>query len=858
MSHLDKDRFTMLTIPPSSETALGVLSAPVRGWFQGRLGEPTLAQRSAWPVIGRGENLLLSAPTGTGKTLAAFLPILDHLFSRHTPCPLLCLYVSPLKALCNDVRRNLQAAIREAGEGFDHSWLPTVGLRTGDVSAQVRKALWTAPPTILVTTPESLAVLLTQKQITSLFSEIRWLIVDEIHDLLATKRGADLAASLERVEAIAGRPVQRIGLSATCRPLNEAASFLVGGERACTLAAIRDQADLDVKVEALGVAVEAGGGNPSRFFSRVVDRLERELEGNRTVLVFTNSRGLAERLAYTLRGREVVPAEQVGVHHSALSAGRRKRLERELKAGRVRVVVCTSSLELGLDIGSVDLVILLHPPGAVVRMLQRVGRSGHGPGRIRRGLVLVSSPAELMEAAATCASGGFGQTELLAVAEKPLDVLCQQMLGMAAEERYSVEEAFVLMRRAYPFRDLSREEFDDCLRYLSGKDRQGRDWLPARMRAGDSWLSLVDALTLRILRRNLGTILGERQTEVKNETERLIGEVDEAFAERLQPGDRFLLDGRCLEYRTASRNAISVTEVVGRPVVPRWLSDGWPVSRELAGRIYLLRCQALQALRQDGGVIRFLEQEYGLERETAGLLGQWFEVQDALSEIPDADECLIEAIASDMGVEYYFHTPLNRLGNEALARVAVSRLHRLGIRCMSPVAADLGFLLFVESCNDLSPGQWRVIFAAEGFAGDLELSIRDSAIVRERFRRVALTALMLLKNPLGDATKVGGRDWAERRLYQKIQASDGEFVLLRQALREVKQSFLDEEAAVRYVGELPGRVVKIRWLSAVSPFAASWTQSAQEPDEHWDAAEALEKLHATLMGSEAAKPQAVV
>jgi ATP-dependent Lhr-like helicase len=873
--------------PASSETALAVLPPSVARWFQQRFRQPTLIQRLAWPHLGTGGHLLLSAPTGTGKTLAAFLPILSGLLNpgeRGAPKTIACVYVAPLKALGNDVCRNLRRHLAELASFLPSGTvLPRLAIRTGDTPSSQRKRLREEPPDILLTTPESLAVLLSQGSLQSLFATLRWVVVDEVHAFLPTKRGADLALSLERLSVLAeehSRPVQRIGLSATATPLALAARFLAGVERRCAIAQAGAATPLDLTL----VHLE----DTSRFLATLVERLLPPLRSTRTTLVFTNSRGLAERLAWALRRRVPDWDEHIAVHHSAVAAERRRQVEACFKHGRLRVVVSSTSLELGIDVGSVDLVVLVHPPGDVVRLLQRVGRAGHGPGRVRRGLVLTATAAELLEAAVTVASGRDEQCEPLQVPPHPLDVLCQQILGMAAAGAWSADEMFALVKRATPYRDLGRRDFDDCLAYLWGRDADGNDWLPARLSGPAENFTILDEQTARLLRRNLGTILAEpalpvvlrrpeegltsRAGEEEHEMDTrprsgapfvLVGQVDEAFADRLQPGDRFLLDGRCLEFRErsvlegaevpqfAGQAALVVEEVLGRPRVPRWGSEGWPLSRELARRLYLLRVRAAEALREGPEALgRLLQGDYNLDRSALATLVGYFQRQECLSEIPSTGELLLEAVATEHGTDYYLHTPLNRLANDALARVAVHRLVRDHGRQATSIVADLGFAVKVRGAVDM-PELIRTLLAEEGFDDDLEAALRASLTFRQRFQRVAFTALMLLRHPLGRRRRVGGPNWAERRLFEQVAAREPAFVLLRQALREVREDLCDAAAALSFVQELQRMPLRCRWLPHVSPFVESWTQAAFGPVEVVETpAEALERLHASLMDHE--------
>jgi ATP-dependent Lhr-like helicase len=547
-------------------------------------------------------------------------------------------------------------------------------------------------------------------------------------------------------------------------------------------------------------------------------------------------------------------------------------------------VVSSTSLELGIDIGGVEGVVLVHPPGGVIRLLQRVGRGGHEPGRPRRGLVLTTSPAELLEAAVTAASCrlqvadcrlpidesiGNPQFEPLRVPSFPLDVLCQQLLGMAAHDAWSPNDAFALVRRAYPYRDLPRSDFDGCMDYLSGRRRDGRPWLPARLRWDGDVFTIRDERTARLLRQNLGTILAEDTCPVTiapaNALEEMapgqrVGEVSHAFADRLQPGARFLLDGRCLELRhtvhDARGPALLVEEVAGRPAVPRWTGDGWPLAASLARRLYLLRTQAAEALR-DGpeALAELLRRDYGLGGRAVAVLAAHFQRQECVSEIPDATVCLVEAVRCATGVDYYVHTPVNRAANDVLARLAVFRLARDRGRAAASVVADLGFALFCRGGAELRPDDFRGLLAAPGFDADLTAAFAGSVTLRERFRRVALTGLMLLRNPLGRRRRVGGHDWAERRLFEQVSADDPDFVLLRQAWREVREECCDGEAARAFLEELPRKTLRCRWLPCVSPFAESWTQLAAGPAEAVESpAEALQRLHAALTGGESSQP----
>jgi ATP-dependent Lhr-like helicase len=845
--------------PPAVSSWLDAAPEAIAQWFRRRYGEPTAIQRAAWSRLPAGQHLLLSAPTGTGKTLAAFLPILAQIVQsqRRGQSALACLYVAPLKALCADTERTLAAHLEELRSLLPAECLPRLAVRSGDSTAAQRRQLQRQPPDILLTTPESVAVLLSQPMARRLFAGLRWMVIDEVHALAASKRGADLALSLERLTRLSEGPLQRIGLSATATPLTEAARWLT--RQRCAIASVAEAAPLQLTL----VPLQENGD----FLANLVDRIKPEVLTNRSTLVFTNSRRLAEQLGWALRRNLPELADHIAVHHSSLAAERRRQVEESFKQGRLRAVVSSTSLELGIDIGSVDVVVLVHPPGDVIRLLQRVGRAGHSPGRVPRGLVLTATEAELLESAVTAVSGQAGQCEPLRIPRHPLDVLCQHLVGMAAAETCSADETFELVRRAAPYRDLTRDDFDACLAYLFGL-AAARPWLPPRLRGDPAHFTIRNQGIARLLRRNLGVIVAEPVYDVRTcDDQMLIGQVDRAFAERLHPGDRFLLDGRCLQVRSLrpEESVVRVEEVVGRPRVPRWGGDGWPLSTELAERLYLLRVGAAEALRDGPEALReLLRREYGLEEDAAAKLTAYFQRQECVSEIPDTNSCLIEIVSHESGTDWYVHTPLNRLGNDALARVAVHRLAREEGRAAESLVADLGFALLIEGNHPLTlpspPGGgegWgegahsaevlRRLLSAERFEADLEASLEESALLRERFQSVAQTGLMLLRQPLGQARRVGGRDWAARRLFDKVRTHDRDFVLLRQARREILDECCDAAAAGRHVRDLACIPIRCRRLTYPSPFIESWTQMASGAAERVETpAETLLRWHALL------------
>jgi ATP-dependent Lhr-like helicase len=839
-----QDALSYLTQPPAASAALRHLSALLRRWFHQRHAGPTLGQRLCWPALTAGRHVLLSAPTGSGKTLAAFAPILDRLSHAPPAAGVQALYVAPLRSLCQDMLRTVRQCLRELDALRHDSRLPLrVALRSGDSSAAQRRRLWDEPPDLLLTTPESLTLLLSHPDAAGLFAPLRFVVVDEVHGLAAGKRGADLSVSLERLTALAAAPPVRVGLSATCAPLTEAARFLVGAGRGCDIALVQPAVTLDVRVEVL-----AGGASNFGLVAHVLERLEPELERWRCVLVFAPSRAVAERLLYQARRRWPAWAEALGVHHGSLSAARRRAVEEAVKLGRLRAVFCTGSLELGVDLPTVDQVVVVGGSGGVARLLQRIGRSGHEPGAVKRGLVLTRSTAELLEITVTAASARTAQWDPLRVPAHPLDVLCQQVLSLAAQNADGVHRAaaLALVRRAWPFHGLSDADFNDCLDYLSGRDRAGRDWLPARLHWEGDRFHLADDRTLKLLRRNLGTILGEPTCVVRLADGPALGTLETTFVERLAPGNHFLLDGRALRYDRLEHETLWVEEVTARPLTARWRSDASPLSRTLAERLWLLRQQAAEALRHGGDALELLlRRDYGLTGAALETLAAFFAQQELVSEIPDLQTLLIEAVDHGLVAEYVVHTPLSRAANDALAWVLT---RRLGGRRLQVLPADLGVTLALAD-GAVDEQQWRRLLAPEHFTEDLHAALADSELFRQRFERVARTGLMVLRNPLGRARRVGGAGWTQRRLLDVLRERDPEFVLLRQTRCELEQEGCDAEAAQAFLEQAARRTLRLRWLAAASPFAQALTQTDDAPAEVTATpAEALEQLQRQLLG----------
>jgi ATP-dependent Lhr-like helicase len=862
------------------QEALTYLSGPVRDWFARTYPRgPTAAQSMAWPVIAEGSHLLLVSPTGTGKTLAAFLAIINRLFSEHfagTLQPgLRCVYVSPLRSLGYDIERNLAQPLEAIRRALELAKCPIrVGVRTGDTSAHLRRALRLDPPHLLITTPESLSLMLSQTAWSGHWRSVRQVIVDEIHALVPNKRGADLSLSLERLAAAAQGDPARIGLSATCRPVEPVAEFLVGRARTCRVVDASqpfgvphesnsrgtplDRSRPSTEIQRLNLQVESllkPDEAPHRglTYRRLLKRLVGLIEHHRTTVIFANTRAFTEKLTHDLRLMLSSSPESIAAHHSALDANRRRAVEQALKSGQLRAVITSTSLELGVDIGTADLTVLVGLPGSVSRCLQRVGRSGHRPGSIAEGLILAASPSELAGAAVTAQAALERRVEPLRTPNAPLDVLCQQLIGMACQREWGADEAFELTRHARPFASLARSDFDACLDFLAGELSSPAGAYEPEPRAAPRWsspriwrrLGRFAVRSRRVVRwfaTNVGTITSEETVRVVADNAE-IGTLEGSYAERLLAGDCFLLDGRAFEFRRLEGLVVDARAASGDPTLPRWSSDRQSLSAALARELAAFRERSAEMAAEGPGALRsWLCDAYDLSSSDGALLCDLFEAQEVQSEIPRPGTLLVEESPHAEGASYAFHAPLARSACEAAARAIAARLGRqLGYNLTLSVA-DLGWSIHLPHPARLLAEDIAPLLAPERFAADVLEGLDRGELLARRFRHVASTAMMVLRRPEGGRTRVGGLLWVSNRLYPLLRALCPGHPLLRETKREVLEDLLDTQSALSWLATSPR--VHFRSLDAPSPFTAAWIDpSGPEPLRFESPAEALRKLH---------------
>ena len=769
---------------------------------------------------------MICSPTGTGKTLTAFLPVFSDLAERRDRDELFArtfaLYVSPLRALGYDVEHNVRRPLREMGllerpdserervrRGRRRESFVRTGVRTGDTPTAERRLMLSRPPHILMTTPESLAILLSIESYRATLRDLRYVVIDEVHALAANKRGAHLSLLLESLEELVRAPMQRIGLSATVAPLERAAEFLAGSERSCSVvdtAAVRE-IDLDIQAPFTGaMAPLATVARAARF----------AIEGAETTLVFTNVRSQTERIAYELRSLDGTsesveridpdavarPSDRrIGVHHSALERSVRHRTEARLRAGELRAVVCSASLELGVDIGAIEQVLVVGGARGVVSTLQRVGRAGHRPGELARGVILAQDRDDILEAAATRRCIIDGAIEEIVLPKAPLDVLAQWMLSVVVpEKRVTLDSLLRIARRAAPYRSLPRADLRACAEYLSGGGvAEDRAHVRRLGFDGEAIWGLGREASAAYFE-NVGTIPDERSVPVRILGERSFGRLEEGFADRLRVGDLFVLEGRTVRVESIDRTGITTRAHRGRPTVPQWNSQIRGITTPLVEEIDRLRAGIERRLAAGGRseAIAWLESRYALSSDLAERSVAYIEQQLAVSALPRRDRAAIEIYILDGLQSAVVLTGIGRRANEALARVAATRVARLVAGAVTILTDDLGFLLQLPVQARLVDAQWERLLDEADFEEDLREGLLGSALLRTHFRYVANTGLLVLRRANGRALRASSLRWNSGRILERLLRSDEHFPLVREAFRTVCEDILDVARARSY------------------------------------------------------------
>ncbi len=733
----------------------------VSDWFGANFQAPTDVQLGGWRSIAEGRNTLIAAPTGSGKTLAAFLWQINSLVEEAVAGKLddriHTVYVSPLKALGNDIRKNLSVPLEEIVElgrdrGLELGDL-RVAVRSGDTPQRERQLQVKRPPHILITTPESLYILLTAEKSRQALAHARTVIVDEIHAVAPDKRGAHLSLSLERLDALAGRPLQRIGLSATQKPIERVAALLTGARpeedasAACNIIDAGHRRELELSIETADFELGTIASHEQR--AEIYERIAELSAQNRTTIVFVNTRRLVERVAHALS--ELIGKDKVAAHHGSLSRETRLAAEEGLKNGTIPVVVATASLELGIDVGHIDLVVHLGAPRSIATLLQRVGRSGHVLGAVPRGVLFPLTRDDLVQSAAAVKAVYEGELDSVDIPENNLDILSQQIVASVAAAETTVDDLWAMVRRSHCYRRLQREEFEAVLETLAEgvSTRRGRraahihyDRVNGRLRGRRG--ARLAAIT------GGGAIPDTADYDVIEEpAEVFIGKVNEDFAVESLAGDVFLLGNRPWRIQRVTAGQMRVVDAEGAsPTVPFWLGEGAARSAELSEAVSELRVQIAERLDEPDGAADWLQQQCRLDRDGAEQLVAY--VRDSLAmlgTLPTTDTIVAERFFDEAGgMQLVLHAPLGGRINRALGLSLRKKFCRTFDFELQAAATDDGVILSLGEQHSFPLDSVFSMLNSRVFEKDLVQASLASPMFTNRWRWNATRSLALLRH----------------------------------------------------------------------------------------------------------------
>jgi ATP-dependent Lhr-like helicase len=765
----------------------------ISDWFAGRGWRPRRHQLETLEAARAGHSVLLVAPTGGGKTLAGFLPSLVELAARGPRRPgepggLHTLYVSPLKALAVDVHRNLEEPAREMGLGL------AIETRTGDTPQAKRDRQRRLPPDILLTTPEQVALMVSAPDAERTFRHLKRVVVDEAHALWNGKRGDLLALDLARLARLAPQS-RRIGLSATVAD-EQALARWIDAANPPVLVRGDPGAEPHLRILASEERVPWAGHSARHALAEVL----AAIEGARTALVFVNTRSQAEYIFQELwRMNEAGLA--IALHHGSLAPEQRRKVEAAMAAGKLRAVVCTSTLDLGIDWGAVDLVIQIGAPKGAARMIQRIGRANHRLDEPSRALMVPANRFEVLECEAAVEAVREGALDPETARSGALDVLAQHVLGMACAGGFHPDELYAEVASAAPYADLPREEFDRVLDFVATGGyalRQYERWRRLKLRTDGLWVPAHPAVA-RQYRMNVGTIVQSPMLKVRLKGGRNLGEVEEWFVEQLRPGDTFVFAGEVLAFEGLRDMAAIVTRAAGRdPMVPSYNGGKFPLSTFLASRV------------------RRLLAEPKRWKELPAPVSEWLGVQRLRSVIPKPGELLIETFRR--GSRHYLvcYPFEGRLAHQTLGMLLTRRMERLGVRPLGFVASD--YALATWSMGDAGALDMGALFDEDMLGDDLEAWLAESALMKRTFRNVAVIAGLIERRHPG-LEKTGRQvTFSSDLIYDVLRRYEPDHVLMRATWADAATGLLDIRRLGEMLARIKGRIV-LKRLPRVSPLA---------------------------------------
>lgn len=833
----------------------------VRQWFDENFDDFTPAQKQAIVEIHNKKNILISSPTGSGKTLTAFLSIISELVTLSQKEELTdnvyCIYISPLKALDNDIEKNLEEPLKGIEKIAGRELGIRKAVRTGDTSQYQRQKMLKKPPHILITTPETLSILLVAPKFREKLSPVKYVIIDEIHSLADNKRGVHLSLSLERLHHLIGG-FTRIGLSATVSPLEEVAKFLVGFEygveRDCLVASINYLKELDMEVISPVSDIVLADGEDTRLAT--YDILDDLIQENKTTLIFTNTRSGTERFVYNLK--TMYPSHynsnNIMAHHSSLSKEVRLETENKLKNGELKCVISSTSLELGIDIGYIDLVVLINSPKSVSRALQRIGRSGHRLHEKSKGKIIVTDRDDLVECSVLLKDAKEGKIDKINIPKNCLDVLSQHIYGMAIENPWDIDYAYDVIRKSYCYKDLTRDDYEDVLSYMAGEYSE----LEERYVYAKIWIDYKEntfgkrgKLARALYSTNIGTIPDSSGVLVKCDGE-TVGKIEEDFMERLKKGDTFVLGGNTYRFNYGKGMTINVSPASGPPTIPSWFSQQLPLSFDLAMDIQRFRAHMdskFQYRRSKEEIMEFIHEYLYVDDFAANSIYEYFVEQYKYAKIPSNRKMLIEYYTGFGGKKFViFHSLFGRKVNDALSRATAYLVAKRYNANVTISISDNGFYLSsdgkiggLESFRELTP---------ENFRNILTQSLSKTETLASRFRHCAGRSLMTLRRYKGKSKSVGRQQVRGKILLKFVEEMDDNFPILSEARRETLEDYMDVENAEKVIQWIANEEMEIKVINTVipTPFAFNLvSQGYLDVLNQNDKAEFTKRMHKAVL-----------
>ena len=853
------------TTPNTEQELDNILNPIVKKWFRTKFKKYSITQLFGVMEIHSRNNVLVSAPTGTTKTLTGFLSVLNELVNASEAGNLkdkvYCVYISPLKALNEDIKLNLAQPLKEMEETAGKELGIRVSVRTGDTSASEKSKMLKKPPHILITTPESLGIVLSSYRFIDLLRETEWCIIDEIHALADNKRGVHLSISLERLQSIASH-MTRVGLSATIAPLEEIAHYLTGNEneqpRPCKICNIQFVKKMNLKV--LSPVPDLINTQYEKMQNSLYKLIHNLIQNNNTTLIFTNTRSATERIINQLKEKfpKTYSTEKptIGAHHGSLSKNHRHDIEQQLREGKLKAAVSSTSLELGIDIGCIDLVILLGSPKSIARALQRIGRSGHRLTATSIGRFVVLDRDDLVECSVLLKSAIEKRIDRIHIPKNALDVLAQQIYGIAISEKTHIMEMYNTIRRSYCYKNLTLKEFNEVIDYLSGKHVSLEDRRVYAKIWHDEKTGMIGKkgkMSRVIYMTNIGTIPDETFVSVKiAKTNHIVGRIDEAFLERLNKNDVFMLGGDKYEFLYAKGMVAYVNASVYRqPTIPSWFSEMLPLSFDLAieiGKLRRLVEEKFNHHKTKKEITDFLKKYLYADKNAAEAIYNYFHEQHQFSEIPTDNKIIIENFTDRSKKYAVVHSLYGRRVNDCLSRALAFAIAKSQHRDVELGITDNGFYIAYEknvnitaALKLLKPDKLEII---------MNNAIEQSEILKRRFRHCASRSLMILRNYMGRKKQVGRQQVSSMILINAVKRISKNFCILREARREVLKDLMDLPTTKNILKAIEDKKIKIKTARTEmpSPFAFKIVlESHTDVMKIEDRIEFLKRMHQRIM-----------